>query len=40
VQAPFTPGSQTWAILLVHPKGIVSATKRVLVVADKAQLNP
>jgi hypothetical protein len=40
VQAPYTPGSQTWAILLVHPKGIVSATKRVLVVADKAQLNP
>jgi hypothetical protein len=40
VQAPFTPGAQTWAILLVHPKGIVSATKRVLVVADKAQLNP
>ena len=40
VQAPFTPGSQTWAILLVHPKGIFSATKRVLVVADKAQLNP
>jgi hypothetical protein len=40
VQAPFTPGSQTWAVLLVHPKGIVSATKRVLVVADKGQLNP
>lgn len=40
VQAPFNPGSQTWAVLLVHPKGIVSATKRVLVVADKAQLNP
>lgn len=40
VQAPYTPGTQTWAVLLVHPKGIVSATKRVLVVADKAQLNP
>jgi len=40
VLAPFTPGSQTWAVLLVHPRGIVSATKRVLVVADKAQLNP
>ena len=40
VQAPFTPGSQTWTILLVHPKGIVSATKRVLVVADKTQLDP
>jgi hypothetical protein len=40
VQAPFTPGSQTWAVLLVHPKGLVSATKRVLVVSDKAQLDP
>jgi len=27
-------------VLLVHPKGIISATKRVLVVADKAQLDP
>lgn len=40
VQAPLSPGSQTWAVLLVHPEGIVSATKRVRVVADKAQLNP
>ena len=40
VQAPFSPGSQTWAVLLVHPQGLVSASKRVLVVADKAQLNP
>ncbi len=40
VQAPFTPGAQTWAVLLVHPKGIISATKRVLVVSDKAQLLP
>ncbi len=40
VQAPFSPGEQTWAVLLVHPKGVVSATKRVRVVADKSQLNP
>jgi hypothetical protein len=40
VQAPLTPGTQTWAVLLVHPKGIISATKRVRVVADKADLNP
>jgi hypothetical protein len=40
VQAPFSPGEQTWAVLLVHPQGVVSATKRVRVVADKAQLNP
>jgi hypothetical protein len=38
VQAPLAPGDQTWAVLLVHPDGIVSATKRVRVVADKAQL--
>ncbi len=40
VQAPFSPGSQIWAVLLVHPKGLVSVSKRVRVVADKAQLNP
>ena len=40
VQAPYSPGEQTWAVLLVHPKGIVSATKRVRVVADRSQLNP
>ena len=38
VQAPFTPGSQTWAVLLVHPRGIISATKRVRVVADRSAL--
>ncbi|WP_216902199.1 hypothetical protein [Synechococcus sp. CCY 9618] len=40
VQAPFTPGSQTWSVLLVHPDGIVSATKRVRVVADRKSLEP
>ncbi|QVL54280.1 MAG: hypothetical protein KFB97_01415 [Cyanobium sp. M30B3] len=40
VQAPLTPGSQTWAVLLVHPQGLVSVSKRVRVVADKAQLKP
>jgi len=40
VQAPLTPGSQTWAVLLVHPEGLVSVSKRVRVVADKAQLRP
>jgi hypothetical protein len=40
VQAPFSPGSQTWAVLLVHPDGLVSVSKRVRVVADKAQLKP
>ena len=38
VQAPFTPGYQTWAMLLVHPRGIISATKRVRVVADRSAL--
>lgn len=40
VQAPLSPGSQTWAVLLVHPDGIVSATKRVRVVADRKSLEP
>ncbi|MFN9645372.1 MAG: hypothetical protein ACK6BG_09720 [Cyanobacteriota bacterium] len=39
-QAPQIPGFQTWAVLLVHPKGVVSATKRVRVVADRAGLEP
>jgi len=39
VQAPYEPGSQTWAVLLVHPKGIVAASKQVRVVADKSGLN-
>ena len=38
VQAPYQPGSQTWAVLLVHPRGIVAASKQVRVVTDRAQL--
>lgn len=38
VQAPYQPGRQTWAVLLVHPRGIVAASKQVRVVADRAQL--
>ena len=33
VQAPQAPGSQTWALMLVHPDGVVTATKRVRVVS-------
>lgn len=40
VRAPQTPGSQTWAMLLVHPDGVVAATKRVRVVADLRGLRP
>jgi hypothetical protein len=40
VQAPYQPGSQTWAVLLVHPKGVVAASKQVRVVADRASLQP
>jgi hypothetical protein len=40
VQAPQTPGYQTWAVLLVHPKGVVSATKRVRVVSERPALTP
>ena len=32
VHAPQQPGSQTWAVMLVHPDGVVTATKRVRVV--------
>lgn len=39
VQAPYQAGTQTWGVLLVHPKGIVAATKQVRVVADQAGLN-
>ena len=40
VQAPYQPGSQTWAVLLVHPKGVVAASKQVRVVADRQSLQP
>ena len=40
VQAPFQPGIQTWAALLVHPEGVVSVSKQVRVVDDKRQLKP
>ena len=40
VQAPYKPGTQMWAVLMVHPRGVVSATKLVRVVADKASLVP
>ena len=33
VQAPQQPGSQTWALMLVHPDGVVTATKMVRVVS-------
>ena len=32
VQAPQRPGVQTWAVMLVHPDGLVTATKRVRIV--------
>ena len=31
VQAPYTPGGQTWTIMLVHPDGTLIASKRVQV---------
>ena len=40
VKAPFLPGHQTWAALLVHPDGLISVTKRVRVVDNKAALTP
>lgn len=38
VRAPQAPGSQTWALLMVHPRAVISATKRVRVVADRRSL--
>ncbi|MCP9850008.1 hypothetical protein [Cyanobium sp. Morenito 9A2] len=38
VLAPDQPGGQIWAVLLVHPDGIVSASKRVRVVSSAAAL--
>lgn len=38
VRAPQAPGSQTWAVLMVHPRAVISATKRVRVVADRRSL--
>lgn len=40
VQAPFQPGPQTWAALLVHPDGVITVSKRVQVVDDRSQLTP
>ena len=40
VRAPLNPGVQTWAVLLVHPRGVVTATRRVRVEASKAALTP
>ena len=34
VQAPQAPGLQTWALMLVHPDGVVTATKQVRVVSS------
>ncbi len=33
VRAPQRPGSQTWALMLVHPDSVVTATKRVQIVS-------
>lgn len=38
VKAPFQPGVQTWAAMLVHPDGVITVTKQVRVVSDRSQL--
>ncbi|WP_320675517.1 hypothetical protein [Prochlorococcus sp. MIT 1300] len=40
VQAPITPGVQTWSALLTHPDGIISVTKRVRVVTTPRGISP
>ena len=38
VRAPQNPGDQSWAVMLVHPDGVVTATQQVKVVADASEL--
>ena len=38
VRAPQAPGVQMWAVMLVHPDGVVTTTQRVRVVATAADL--
>ena len=38
VQAPFQPGVQNWAAMLVHPDGVITVTKQVRVVNDRSEL--
>jgi hypothetical protein len=38
VQAPQQSGVQAWAVMLIHPDGVVTATKQVRVVETEAQL--
>ena len=38
VQAPQRPGIQAWALMLVHPDGVVTATQQVRVVDSVAEL--
>ena len=40
VMAPFDPGQQTWAALLIHPEAMISITKQVRVVSEKEELLP
>ena len=32
IQAPYRPGSQSWAVLVLHPEGTVSISRMVRVV--------
>ena len=38
VQAPQQSGVQAWAVMLIHPDGVVTATKQVRVVDTEAEL--
>ncbi|MFO8237023.1 MAG: hypothetical protein R6U00_01965 [Prochlorococcaceae cyanobacterium] len=40
VRRPLNPDEQTRAMLPVHPDGLVSGSKRVLVVAQRGQVSP
>ena len=38
VQAPQQSGVQAWAVMLIHPDGVVTATKQVRVVDTETEL--
>ena len=37
IQAPFKPGNQTFAALLLHPEGIISITKTIQIVSSASK---
>ena len=38
VKAPLNPGQQRWAAIIAHPEGVISITKMVRIISNKADL--